>query len=172
MGIEEPTHSVLLHLTRYFADLCARDAQKKVGNDTRTENRSTRNRGVEARESNPAALGRPTFVRYAHGQWKQDELDLLRLLITTSRGVRAERPDTNRIENVADGQSHQPRDKRNRDDRVDWHWVCEEMLRAGTARSRHQVLCKAVEMGLKSESEVDRGLVHAMFGSHDRAVDS
>ena len=34
------------------------------------------------------------------------------------------------------------------DDGVDWDWVVKQM---GCSRSRHQILCKAVELGLKCE---------------------
>lgn len=34
------------------------------------------------------------------------------------------------------------------DDGIDWDWVVEQMA---CSRSRHQILCKAVELGLKGE---------------------
>lgn len=41
------------------------------------------------------------------------------------------------------------RNKDEADDGVDWDWVVKQM---GCSRSRHQILCKAVELGLKCES--------------------
>ena len=75
------------------------------------------------------------------GEWTTAETTILRQLV--AKAVAAH-PKT--LAAVA-ASSGLPVDLSAGDLPVDWQWVCEQM--AGI-RSRHQVLCKAVDLGLKS----------------------
>lgn len=97
------------------------------------------------------------IAKHLHGQWLPIELDRLRQTITD-----AKRRMSSESEMEVDFHTRTKRDRIARtvgqqaeDDSgggVDWHWVCEEMTRMGSSRSRHQILCKAVELGLKGVS--------------------
>jgi hypothetical protein len=66
--------------------------------------------------------------RVVHGPWKEAEGNRLKELAAASKG----------------------RNPKLQPDEVDWDWVCEQF---GNTRSRHQILIKAVYLGIKRESE-------------------
>jgi hypothetical protein len=100
------------------------------------------------------------IARHLHGAWRPVELAHLEEVFRNAKRRRATeddpahgqkaanhlgRPSTKRARTIED----QARDEAGGG--VDWHWVIEEMGRLGSSRSRHQILCKAVELGFKGE---------------------
>lgn len=91
---------------------------------------------------------------HLHGQWLPVELAKLHEVIEKAKTRQSPRDNQKAKKKIKEGRHLKARriedqTQQGQEGMVDWVWICEELIKMGSSRSRHQILCKAVELGLK-----------------------